>query len=587
MADVSLSIGATVKELEAVFAGVPDIGAKEARKLARSVAKEFKAGAREAEKLRNAMASAGDRRIREALEGAKHAAEGLGGAFGSAGSAVEKAVQATAKLGGALGPVGVALVGTAAGLTAGAAATAMLVRGFVDLERSAEAAIESLGPAAHLLPDDQVARIRDANDALDRLVIVTQQASVALASEFAPAVTDAANLLVRLYGATQDSGYTIGWLAGTVETAARGAFPKLGVALDTVRAGMYALDQATQDYGDTTADQIWMAEQWEQHERDVADALRETRAAHSEAGNAAAEVNEFLRLENAVLADAKRLNEEFAASLDKTAASTTEVTVATQELVDTSGLWAALDQTMAAAEQRVSALRNGVTDMGLSFLSLGTTLGQIAEQEAAADVASTKRQLSKLRGIDNLTAAQQREKEALEDQLKAEKKAARAAWRGRKQLERASAIAGGAAATMRMTAYLAPLIGPAAVGVALGTVGPELAAQLATIAAEPPPTFALGGRVGDRAGEYPDHVPVMASRDEGILTPAAMQRIGGSVGLDALNRGSGMGGDVTVILPDNVVVRSVRRELQGTAGRRMVTAHTGIAYGQARIYGGR
>jgi len=92
-------------------------------------------------------------------------------------------------------------------------------------------------------------------------------------------------------------------------------------------------------------------------------------------------------------------------------------------------------------------------------------------------------------------------------------------------------------------------LGPIAGGIATGALIASGAAQSAAVVAQPPPTFDMGGMIGNRDPLRPDETFVRALRGEAILDRSTVDRIGGERGVDALQRGEAGGPQVVVISP--------------------------------------
>jgi hypothetical protein len=82
-------------------------------------------------------------------------------------------------------------------------------------------------------------------------------------------------------------------------------------------------------------------------------------------------------------------------------------------------------------------------------------------------------------------------------------------------------------------------------GVALGAA----MAQVAAIQSQPPPTFDIGGMVGNRDPLAPDAVNANLLSGEGVLSRQDMRKIGGAAGLKRLQQGGGFGSNVIVVSP--------------------------------------
>lgn len=92
-------------------------------------------------------------------------------------------------------------------------------------------------------------------------------------------------------------------------------------------------------------------------------------------------------------------------------------------------------------------------------------------------------------------------------------------------------------------------LGPIAGGIATGALIASGAAQSAAVVAQPPPTFDMGGMIGNRDPLRPDETFVRALRGEAILDRSTVDRLGGERGVDALQRGEAGGPQVVVISP--------------------------------------
>jgi hypothetical protein len=92
-------------------------------------------------------------------------------------------------------------------------------------------------------------------------------------------------------------------------------------------------------------------------------------------------------------------------------------------------------------------------------------------------------------------------------------------------------------------------LGPIAGGIATGALVASGAAQSAAVVAQPPPTFDMGGMIGNRDPLRPDETFVRALRGEAVLDRSTVERLGGERGVDALQRGETGGPQVVVISP--------------------------------------
>ena len=92
-------------------------------------------------------------------------------------------------------------------------------------------------------------------------------------------------------------------------------------------------------------------------------------------------------------------------------------------------------------------------------------------------------------------------------------------------------------------------LGPIAGGIATAALIASGAAQSAAVVAQPPPTFDMGGMIGNRDPLRPDETFVRALQGEAILDRSTVDRLGGERGVDALQRGEMGGPQVVVISP--------------------------------------
>jgi len=122
----------------------------------------------------------------------------------------------------------------------------------------------------------------------------------------------------------------------------------------------------------------------------------------------------------------------------------------------------------------------------------------------------------------------------------------------------------------------------AAAGIAMqlaGTPGPPAfilaaiagamgAAQVAAIAAEPPPQFHAGGMIGSQMRAH-DEVNIRARAGEAVLSPQGVAAAGGAGGVNALNAGGGAGGaNVTVFqVGHRAVDAMIHESLRRPSGR--------------------
>ena len=198
-------------------------------------------------------------------------------------------------------------------------------------------------------------------------------------------------------------------------------------------------------------------------------------------------------------------------------------------------------------------------------------VGKLSEAQADAE----------LRRIDEEYRARSK---AAEKAAKDEQRQARKAFRASQALQIAAATVESIRAGISLIPSFAYL-GPGAPAAAAAVAAAAETTAVAQILATEPPTFAFGGVVGDRA-RAGDHVPILASPQEGIVSAAAMQRIGRD-GLDAINSAQGALSAVTMVSIDGqVIARRVARAIRSDAETRAaLDLRDGLPTGIALVYG--
>jgi hypothetical protein len=129
-----------------------------------------------------------------------------------------------------------------------------------------------------------------------------------------------------------------------------------------------------------------------------------------------------------------------------------------------------------------------------------------------------------------------------------------------------------AVAITRALSVLGPIAGP----VAAGFIGAAGAAQTAAVLSQPPPTFDIGGMIGNLDPLRPGEKFVRAQSGEAILDEATVQRLGGEQGIDRLQRGGSPSGQVVVVQAfkhfDKFVASSAARSIFKQGRRRPIGA---------------
>ena len=207
-----------------------------------------------------------------------------------------------------------------------------------------------------------------------------------------------------------------------------------------------------------------------------------------------------------------------------------EAAQAAQEAHDRSleGLTDGLDQVVAEYDAMLSEVRSAQLSSAADIAGATSDIFGVAvdvfqstiDSQRAAFESLTKTEREQER--DAFIAAQQERKEAALNLFKFEKAAG---------ISEAT-INGAIAITSALkNPLLAPFLIPAIVA--------TTAAQIATIAAQPAPTFHQGGMI-QATGQTIGNVPIVARDGEAVLTRQGVNAIGGPEAVTAANRGSGM-----------------------------------------------
>jgi len=198
--------------------------------------------------------------------------------------------------------------------------------------------------------------------------------------------------------------------------------------------------------------------------------------------------------------------------------------------------------------------------------------GKISEQEAD-------------RRLANLDALEKADKKKVKTAEKFAERQALKAFKGQKAAQKAQAIIDAARAAVALIPGFA-FLGPGAPVAAAAVAGTALGTQLAVINAQSPPDFPVGGPVGDRLGSLSaDHVPILATPAEGVVTPRGMDDLGRE-GLASINEGRGGSQNITLQVGADVVARAVMSspDLAGRIAAEL-QAVMSITSGRVPVYG--
>ena len=300
--EVELKFIADIGDLQKRLAEVPDIGADSAKKLVKELTSQYKKAKSASDKLARDLKDSGEK-MGKGLEGAKNAAEGLGGALGGTAGQVEKMLQATVRLGAGLGPIGAAVGAGTVGFGLYAGAAVKVASSLVSWTEAADELIERqteldkvLGP----LPDDTIASVHAFADAMDGLREIADRVHVLIAGDFAQALNQGAFVAVKMGLAVSDvierfnAGIPI--LRAVASLFGVGELTITAAALATK-----ALDQATESYDDQATALLSTLRQEKQAEQNKEEARDRAKAATKQAKDEEKEYREEIQ----------RLSQEF------------------------------------------------------------------------------------------------------------------------------------------------------------------------------------------------------------------------------------------------------------------------------------
>lgn len=593
---VNLKVTGDISALRKAIAAMPKEMAREAQKSLSKIEAEGRKAAASLERITKPKGT-GLKDAKEGLEGIKAGLEGVGLAGAPATDGLIKITESAMKLGAVGGPVGIAV---------GAAATAVLALGAAGVTAALSSGallkeLDELG-RSDAITDEQRARVGAMDLAIRELSIAAKEATIAVGSDFAPAITGAATALasavvttMQLYDAWMDLGEAVepvsrvlravgslgiseamrdnGQAAVAFAEGARQAesaikaqheeLVALGKGLETGEVAQRKVEDASIDLAGA--------------QRDLAAAQREAAAAAAEEARAQAEAaSVFVSAYQAALSAEQADTEATQRAIDEARRNTFEATLERQQVLSARDK-AAADEATARAEAGRAQLEASVEAMPGAFETLAGLIGEAATQ--AADIERTaldraadrqrqqvaaqlergqidERQASaRMRQIDQETQAERR---AIRQREDARKKSAKVAFAAYKAGAIAQAVADGAKAYVAVLG--APAIaslGPFAPAAAAAITVPATAAQVGVIAAQKP-SFHGGGM-----SAAPDDIPATLRRGEGVLTPQGVARAGGAEGVAALNTGgSTVQSGPTIInlrLPDGTTATTTTR----------------------------
>ena len=196
-----------------------------------------------------------------------------------------------------------------------------------------------------------------------------------------------------------------------------------------------------------------------------------------------------------------------------------------------------MEDDLEVMKEQAQEMADAFAPVGDAIDSIAGSLGDLFSQAAsniADSIAESQERIASLdEQIANATTARERKmlegrKRLIEEEVKEQKKAARAMFVAQKVASLAQAAVATALAVITGFAQ-----GGVPLSIAAGIAG---AISIAAIAAEPPPSFHSGGMVASGA---PDEITARLLRSEAVLSPQGVAAAGGEDGVRDLNRGSG------------------------------------------------
>lgn len=594
MADpAQIPVGIDLAEFTRQLQALPGLSAKEAGKMASvfarasvQVGKEAAKQANEAEKAarrsaeavaRSAQAAA--REIDSSIGEQLGAIKGLSGAvFGGVAGDLFDLVDAARGASGGLAGLGLALGGVAVGTAALGALTA-------GVRELASAATEALPAVLDLVGPDAALAVqgyaRSADDASVAVQVLTVELGALASDALAPLADElvrATPMLVGWIRALREAGPAVVELAhdvGQVTALLTGGGP--GLALVGWVRGLYEAEVAATDAGQAIRLAAGAVEEYGPTLEQAGGSLDGYSASIRKVAAAAAtldpdslsfaatggmieplppEVSATWTAYLEQLAEADALGRGLATStapiiadlqaMQATLPTVGEVYVsalgsayvATVQLADAvsgqllGGLGQLADAQQRQAEQAVSALEaqeDAVRDRYRTEV-----------QEARAAVAATTgaEQRAAEMELALLEARRTARLDALADEERAQKVAARDAFRRSQSLQRAAAVIEGARAAVSLIPAFA-ILGPGAPAAAAAVAGAGLAVQLQVINTQEPPKFAFGGHTSGPLHAGGD-VAALLERGESVVSSRGMAQPGAREIVDALNAGLSM-----------------------------------------------
>ena len=591
--EVRLKFVADMEQLkQQMLAGGASV--EEAEKKIQKLAKAYRLSEKAAASLSKQQEDAG-KKTQSALKAIEGLGRVMGGPLGAATGALGDLSDTAEGATGALGAMGTAAIGTVGGVTAALGAVAAYAGAMVALGDAATETIERMDEMGRgsLITQEQRDAVAEYNTQMGKLSMQMDQLTLTMAEAFLPAFNDIAGAvsqslddwewLADHFGISADrfAALTRLWtdahpvlavLSGDV-TNLREALADLWggqeqVAEATTKSGksFFELAKAATSTTEITAGLDEHLKSLERNQRKAGDASKEHEQALAKQAAATAALEGILQSASestmsseekmiakydekiAKIAELEAVSQDHALADTARAAVLAEMTAARQEEEDKVNAKRAEEAAKLAADK--AAADQQVHEQQLAYME--------AEKVATSDVYAMRDEAI----ARNLAVAEQvysgvadlavwsidKQIEAMGHLSDSEKKEAKRLWALRQGAAISSIVMSGAIAYMRALETFAPS-GFFAPILAAAVVGPPTALQIAQVASESPPSFAIGGVV------EADHRMIQAAPGEGVVTRRGMSALGPD-GLAALNRGRQGGGS-----GDELVMRYRHRDL--------------------------
>lgn len=591
--EVRLKFVADMEQLkQQMLAGGASV--EEAEKKIQKLAKAYRLSEKAAASLSKQQEDAG-KKTQSALKAIEGLGRVMGGPLGAATGALGDLSDTAEGATGALGAMGTAAIGTVGGVTAALGAVAAYAGAMVALGDAATetiARMDEMGRGS-LITQEQRDAVAEYNAQMGKLSLQMDRLTLVMAEAFLPAFNDIANAvsqsiddwawLADHFGISADrfAALTRLWTdAHPVLALLTLDATNLSEALADLWGGQDKVAEATTKTGKSFFDMAKAATSTTEITAGLDEHLKNLEGNQRKASAASKEHEQVLARQAAATAALEGIlqsaSESTMSSEEKMIAKYDEKIAKIAELEAVSQDHALADAARAAALAEMTAARQEEEDKVNA--KRAEEAAKLAADKAAADQQVHERQLAYMEAEAaafgevyamrdeaiqrNLAVAEQvysgvadlatwaidKQIEAMGHLSESEKKEAKRLWALRQGAAISSIVMSGAVAYMNALATFAPS-GWLAPILAAAVVGPPTALQIAQVASESPPSFAIGGVV------EADHRMIQASPGEGVVTRRGMSALGPD-GLAALNRGRQSSGS-----GDELVMRYRHRDL--------------------------